>query len=155
MANEQLNPTPDEEREPVAAETPAAEETLSRTNHVAEVDAGDDLSADTGESETDESEDEDEEVVERSVEGPAQYAPREKGGRMQRVGRDVRADDVNYKNIGLLSRFLDGRGRILSRRKTRVSAKIQRKVVKAIKHARHLALLPYTGDHSRIVRKRR
>jgi small subunit ribosomal protein S18 len=55
----------------------------------------------------------------------------------------------------LLSRFLDRRGRILSRRKTRVSAKVQRRIVQAIKRARHLALLPYTADQTRIVRSKR
>ncbi|WP_141609419.1 30S ribosomal protein S18 [Litorilinea aerophila] len=81
---------------------------------------------------------------------------RERGGRRsRRIGSDVRLEDIDYKNIPLLSRFLDRRGRILSRRKTRVSAKVQRRIVKAIKHARHLALLPYTADQTRIVRKRR
>ena len=50
---------------------------------------------------------------------------------------------------------LDRRGRILSRRKTRVSARVQRRIVTAIKRARHLALLPYTADQTRIVRRRR
>jgi small subunit ribosomal protein S18 len=67
----------------------------------------------------------------------------------------VRYDEIDYKNISLLSRFLDRRGRILSRRKTRVSAKVQRKIVREIKRARHLALLPYTADQTRIVRKRK
>lgn len=53
-----------------------------------------------------------------------------------------------------MSRFVDNRGRIYSRRKTRVSAKMQRKVTTAIKRARHLALMPYTGEHVRITRKR-
>ncbi|MBW7884984.1 MAG: 30S ribosomal protein S18 [Caldilineaceae bacterium] len=64
-------------------------------------------------------------------------------------------EDIDYKNIALLSRFLDRRGRILSRRKTRVSAKIQRRIVREIKRARHLALLPFTADQTRIVRKRK
>lgn len=97
-------------------------------------------------------EDEDEDLY---VDGPAEYVQRERGGRGRRIGGDVRAEDIDYKNIGLLSRFLDRRGRILSRRKTRVSARVQRRIVKAIKRARHLALLPYTGEHTRIVRKRR
>jgi ribosomal protein S18 len=42
----------------------------------------------------------------------------------------------------------------LSRRKTRVSAKIQRAAAREIKRARHLALLPYTADQTRITRKR-
>ncbi len=90
-----------------------------------------------------------------AVTGPSSYAPHERMGRSRRIGSDVRMRDINYKNIPLLSRFLDARGRILSRRKTRVTAKVQRYIVKSIKHARHLALLPYTADQTRIVRKRR
>jgi small subunit ribosomal protein S18 len=86
--------------------------------------------------------------------GPAQYTESE-GGRPSRIGSGVKASDVDYKNVALLSRFLDRRGRILSRRKTRVSAKVQRRIAQAIKRARHLALLPYTADQSRITRKRR
>jgi small subunit ribosomal protein S18 len=89
------------------------------------------------------------------AEGPAEYVQREKSGRGRRIGGDVRPEDVDYKNIPLLSRFLDRRGRILSRRKTRVSAKVQRRIVQAIKRARHLALLPYTADQTRIVRSKR
>ena len=88
--------------------------------------------------------------------GPREFAAEhEGGGRGRRTSVDVRLEEVNYKNVPLLSRFIDPRGRILSRRKTRVSAKVQRRVVKAIKLARHLALLPYTADQSRIVRRRR
>jgi small subunit ribosomal protein S18 len=86
--------------------------------------------------------------------GPEEYVERDKGER-RRVGTDVRIDDVNYKNVPLLSRFLDRRGRIMSRRKTRVSAKMQRRIVREVKRARHLALLPYTADQTRQVRRRR
>ena len=85
---------------------------------------------------------------------PTEYQERERGDR-SRPGTDIRVDDINYKNISLLSRFLDRRGRIMSRRKTRVSAKVQRRVVREIKRARHLALLPYTADQTRQVRRRR
>lgn len=86
--------------------------------------------------------------------GPAHYMESE-GGRPSRVGSGIRTDDIDYKKVAILSKFLDRRGRILSRRKTRVSAKAQRKAAQAIKRARHLALLPYTGDQTRIVRRRR
>lgn len=86
--------------------------------------------------------------------GPEEYVEREKGER-RRVGSDVKIDDVTYKNVPLLSRFLDRRGRIMSRRKTRVSAKMQRRIVREVKRARHLALLPYTADQTRQVRRRR
>jgi small subunit ribosomal protein S18 len=88
--------------------------------------------------------------------GPKEYTPEyEVGGRSRRIHIEVRLDEVNYKNVALLGRFLDPRGRILSRRKTRVSAKAQRRVVNAIKLARHVALLPYTAEQTRIVRRRR
>jgi small subunit ribosomal protein S18 len=89
-----------------------------------------------------------------SYSGPEEYVERDKGER-RRVGTDVRIDDVNFKNVPLLSRFLDRRGRIMSRRKTRVSAKMQRRIVREVKRARHLALLPYTADQTRQVRRRR
>jgi small subunit ribosomal protein S18 len=85
---------------------------------------------------------------------PEEYVEREKGER-RRVGTDVKIDDITYKNVPLLSRFLDRRGRIMSRRKTRVSAKMQRRIVREVKRARHLALLPYTADQTRQVRRRR
>lgn len=85
---------------------------------------------------------------------PSEYAP-SGSGRPRRIGSDVKVEDIDYKKVAVLSRFLDSRGRILSRRKTRVSAKVQRRIVVAIKRARHLALLPYTADQTRIVRKRR
>lgn len=85
---------------------------------------------------------------------PEEYVEREKCER-RRVGSDVKIEDINYKNVPLLSRFLDRRGRIMSRRKTRVSAKMQRRIVREVKRARHLALLPYTADQTRQVRRRR
>ena len=112
----------------------------------------DDSDSDEDVDDDDDSDDDDDTSV---PEGPAEYVQREKSGRGRRIGGDVRPDDVDYKNIPLLSRFLDRRGRILSRRKTRVSAKVQRRIVQAIKRARHLALLPYTADQTRIVRRRR
>ncbi|QCE34241.1 30S ribosomal protein S18 [Acetobacteraceae bacterium] len=53
------------------------------------------------------------------------------------------APAIDYKDIRLLSRFLSERGKIVPSRITAVSAKKQRELAKAIKHARFLALLPY------------
>jgi len=50
---------------------------------------------------------------------------------------------VDYKDIALLKRFVTARGKILPRRITGTSAKYQRVLVRAIKKARYLALLPY------------
>lgn len=87
---------------------------------------------------------------------PADYVqPQYRGRRSRRVEGSININDVHYRNTPLLSKFLDPYGRIMSRRKTRVSAKVQRKAVKAIKQARHLCLLPYTGEQMRVARKRR
>lgn len=56
---------------------------------------------------------------------------------------------VDYKNVGFLRRFVSDRGRIETRRKSSACAKHQRAVARAIKRARHLALLPYTPEHFR------
>lgn len=50
---------------------------------------------------------------------------------------------IDYKNIDLLKRFVSDKGKIRSRRSTGTCAKHQRKVSKAIKRAREIALLPY------------
>ncbi|MDQ3695616.1 MAG: 30S ribosomal protein S18, partial [Chloroflexota bacterium] len=52
-------------------------------------------------------------------------------------------EDVDYKDMARLRRCIDERGKIVGRRKTGNSAKIQRKVTIAIKRARHMALLPF------------
>lgn len=50
---------------------------------------------------------------------------------------------IDYKDVQLLMRFISPRGKMLPTRLTGVSAKYQRKLARAIKRARHLALLPY------------
>ncbi len=52
---------------------------------------------------------------------------------------------IDYKDTDLLRRFLSDRGRIRSRRVTRVSARQQRLLARAIKNAREMALLPYAS----------
>ncbi len=53
--------------------------------------------------------------------------------------------DVDYKNIELVSRYVNQRGRILSRRISGNCAKHQRKLAREIKRARFLNLAPYIG----------
>jgi len=52
-------------------------------------------------------------------------------------------DEIDYKDIARLRRFISERGKIEPRRKTGMSAKRQRALAVAIKRARHLALLPF------------
>ena len=53
---------------------------------------------------------------------------------------------VDYKDVELLKRFINEQGKILPRRITGVSGKFQRQLTRAVKRARHLALLPYVAD---------
>ena len=52
---------------------------------------------------------------------------------------------VDYKDTGLLRKFISDRGKIRARRVTGVSVQEQRQIAKAIKNAREMALLPYTA----------
>ncbi|MBC3982214.1 30S ribosomal protein S18 [Streptomyces sp. AC563] len=52
---------------------------------------------------------------------------------------------IDYKNTDLLRKFISDRGKIRSRRVTRVSAQQQRQLARAIKNAREMALLPYAA----------
>ena len=57
---------------------------------------------------------------------------------------------IDYKSASLLRQYINERGRILPRRRTAACAKHQRMLSRAIKRARHVALLPYTGEHVRV-----
>ncbi|MFD3478999.1 30S ribosomal protein S18 [Streptomyces sp. NPDC058695] len=50
---------------------------------------------------------------------------------------------IDYKDTDLLRKFISDRGKIRSRRVTRVTAQQQRRIAAAIKNAREMALLPY------------
>lgn len=53
---------------------------------------------------------------------------------------------IDYKDVDLLRRFVSERGKILPRRVTGTSAKYQRKLTRAIKRSRQMALLPYVTE---------
>jgi small subunit ribosomal protein S18 len=57
--------------------------------------------------------------------------------------------EIDYKDVKLLRRFVTEQGKIMPRRVTGSSAKMHRKLIKAIKRARNIALMPYTnlGDN--------
>ncbi len=55
---------------------------------------------------------------------------------------------IDWRDPGLLSRFITERGKIVPRRVSGVCAKNQRALAKAIKRARHTALLPYGGHRT-------
>ena len=56
---------------------------------------------------------------------------------------------IDYKDPDFLLMLINEQGKILPRRLTGTSLKYQRRVGKAVKKARHLALLPYLADQLR------
>ncbi|MDA9626494.1 30S ribosomal protein S18 [Pseudomonadota bacterium] len=55
--------------------------------------------------------------------------------------------NFHYKNTDLLKRYITETGKIIPARVSNISASEQRKLTKAVKIARFLALLPYTDSH--------
>ena len=53
-------------------------------------------------------------------------------------------EQVDFKDVSMLRRFISDRGKIRARRVTGVSAQQQRQIARAVKNAREMALLPYT-----------
>ncbi len=54
---------------------------------------------------------------------------------------------IDYKDVGLMKRFISESGKISPRRFTGTCAKHQRKLATEIKKARQMALIPYTDRH--------
>lgn len=58
-------------------------------------------------------------------------------------------ENIDYKDVNTLRRFISDQGQIESRRRTGTCARHQRRLTLAVKRARYLALLPYTAEHVR------
>jgi small subunit ribosomal protein S18 len=54
-------------------------------------------------------------------------------------------DDINYKDVRLLSAFIAERGKIVPRRVSGVCAPHQRRLNDAIKKSRNIALMPFAS----------
>ncbi len=52
---------------------------------------------------------------------------------------------IDYKNVEMMSRYINETGKIRPRRQTGACAKHQRQIATAIKNARHIALLSFRG----------
>lgn len=55
-------------------------------------------------------------------------------------------EEIDYKDVAKLRRFVTEKGKIIPRRASGVCAEHQRQLALAIKRARAIALLPYKGE---------
>ncbi|PIE45476.1 MAG: 30S ribosomal protein S18 [Gammaproteobacteria bacterium] len=55
--------------------------------------------------------------------------------------------EIDYKQIDVLKNYITEAGKIVPGRVTGTTVQNQRKLAKAIKQARFLALIPYTDKH--------
>ncbi len=58
----------------------------------------------------------------------------------------INSENIDYKDVTLLRRFLSDRGKTRSRRVTGLSRRHQSQLTLSVKRARELALLPYVGE---------
>ena len=57
-----------------------------------------------------------------------------------------KVNEIDYKDVKKLKKFVSESGKIAPRRTSGVCAKHQRALAVAIKRARHIALMPYVQD---------
>ncbi len=62
-----------------------------------------------------------------------------------RQGPEWKGPIVDYKEVDLLRKFLTASSKMMSRKRAGTSAAEQRDIRRAIKRARFMALLPFTG----------
>jgi small subunit ribosomal protein S18 len=58
----------------------------------------------------------------------------------------MKVEYIDYKNLDLLKISMSERGKIMPRRLTGTSKRMQEQVENAVKRARHMALVPYIVD---------
>ena len=104
---------------------------------------------------------EDEELIEDEEEDEDEDGQSHRRSRSPRRGRRFtrrprvcqfcadKTKELDYKNIDLLKRYVTEQGKIRSRRETGACAKHQRMVAKAVKRARHMALIPFAAERYR------
>ena len=86
---------------------------------------------------------------------PQQQQQRPGGGGRRRGPSDrirprkytrINVDEIDYKDLNTIRRFISDRGKVRSRRVTGLSREHQRQLALAVKRAREIALLPYVGE---------
>ncbi len=56
--------------------------------------------------------------------------------------------EIDYKDLTTLKAYITETGKIIPSRNTGTKARYQRQLARAVKLARHLALLPYSDAHN-------
>ncbi|MBQ7978032.1 MAG: 30S ribosomal protein S18 [Clostridia bacterium] len=82
-------------------------------------------------------------------EGEEQGAPRRRRPQQRRKVCQFCVDkieEIDYKDVAKLRRFITEKGKIISRRQTGTCAKHQRALANAIKRARYMGLIHYVGE---------
>ena len=88
--------------------------------------------------------DDEEEEEDDDQDSPPEFS----GGRGRRRRVEGPAIELlNFKDVATLSRFLTESGKLLPKRTTKVNARFQRQLGRAVKRARYLALIPYVREH--------
>ena len=64
--------------------------------------------------------------------------------RRKKVCQMCAGKTVDYKDVMIVSKYINEKGKILPRRMTGACAKHQRHIANQIKRVRYMALLPYT-----------
>ena len=68
-------------------------------------------------------------------------------GRRRRGRNFLKREEINYKDVQLMRRFVSERGKLVSGQRLGVTAKNQRRLAREIKRAQHLALIPMAPNH--------
>ena len=76
----------------------------------------------------------------------ATFRPNKRNGGKKKPNPLKKQKVIDYLDAKFLQRFTNDQGKILPRRITGVTAYQQRRIAKAIKYARHLALLPFVAQ---------
>ena len=86
----------------------------------------------------------DKEKTEKDTSKPYRPAVRRKKKVCQFCAEHI--DEIDYKDVARLRKYISERAKILPRRISGTCAKHQRQLTIAIKRSRHVALLPYISD---------
>mgnify|MGYP000772294677 CR=1 FL=1 len=66
--------------------------------------------------------------------------------RRKKICQMCAGKSVDYKDVMIVSKYINEKGKILPRRMTGACAKHQRDITIAVKRARQIAILPYTAE---------